>query len=62
MRELLHAKAAQNNDVQECLRRTGTKQIIENSPWDSYWGCGPNGNGKNMTGKILMEVRDQLMR
>jgi predicted NAD-dependent protein-ADP-ribosyltransferase YbiA (DUF1768 family) len=39
---------------------TGDEEIIENSPIDSYWGCGADGQGKNMLGKILMETRDIL--
>jgi hypothetical protein len=27
---------------------------------DSYWGDGGDGSGKNMLGKILMRVRDEL--
>jgi predicted NAD-dependent protein-ADP-ribosyltransferase YbiA (DUF1768 family) len=26
----------------------------------SYWGDGGDGSGKNMLGRILMEVREQL--
>jgi len=25
-----------------------------------YWGIGADGSGKNMLGKILMEIRDEL--
>jgi ribA/ribD-fused uncharacterized protein len=60
MTEILQAKAQQNADVADCLRSTGSKQIIENSPWDDFWGCGPNGDGQNMSGKILMQIRDEL--
>jgi predicted NAD-dependent protein-ADP-ribosyltransferase YbiA (DUF1768 family) len=27
---------------------------------DSYWGDGGDGSGKNMLGKVLMRVRDDL--
>jgi N-glycosidase YbiA len=33
---------------------------VENAPGDYYWGCGANGSGKNMLGKILQEVRLQI--
>ncbi len=33
---------------------------MENTSHDYYWGCGKNGGGKNMLGRILMEVRDEL--
>jgi ribA/ribD-fused uncharacterized protein len=60
MTELIRAKAAQNEDVREMLLKTGTKRIVENSPWDDFWGIGPNGDGQNQVGKILMQVRDEL--
>lgn len=28
-----------------------------NSPRDDFWGIGKNGNGKNMLGILLMEIR-----
>ncbi len=28
--------------------------------YDDYWGDGGNGQGKNMLGKILMKVREEL--
>lgn len=60
MTEILRAKLAQNQDVRDCLIKTGTKQLIENSPWDSFWGVGKNGDGQNQMGKILMELRKEL--
>ena len=60
MTELVRAKAAQHKDVRDCLLATGTKQIVENSPWDDFWGNGPDGIGQNKMGIILMQVRDEL--
>lgn len=57
MRELMRAKLEQNEDVQECLQATETKRIVENSPWDSFWGCGNDGRGQNILGKLWMELR-----
>lgn len=59
MYELLVAKVAQHEDVREVLHRTGNKTIVENSPVDSFWGCGADGKGENWSGKLLMKVRDQ---
>lgn len=36
------------------------EEIIENTMYDYYWGCGTNGGGRNMLGKILMEAREIL--
>ncbi len=60
MEEIFRAKAEQNEDVRERLIKTGRKQIIENSPVDSFWGIGPKGDGQNMVGKIWMKIRDEL--
>ncbi|HSW99200.1 MAG TPA: NADAR family protein [Candidatus Saccharimonadales bacterium] len=62
MAELVRAKAAQHQDVRETLLATGTKAIVENSPWDDFWGCGKDGLGANHMGHILMDVRGQLPR
>ena len=59
MRELLRAKLAQNEDVRECLKATGAKTIVENSPWDNFWGCGADGKGENTMGKLWMELRSE---
>lgn len=60
MTEINRAKFIQNEDALECLLKTGNKKIVENSPWNSFWGCGENGKGKNMMGKILMQIREEL--
>lgn len=39
------------------LLATGDEEIVENACGDDYWGCGADGTGKNMLGKILMETR-----
>jgi predicted NAD-dependent protein-ADP-ribosyltransferase YbiA (DUF1768 family) len=46
--------------MSKCLLETGDREIIENSPVDSYWGIGPDGRGENMVGKILMRLRKEL--
>jgi ribA/ribD-fused uncharacterized protein len=60
MTELVRAKVVQNDDVRECLLRTGNKAIVENSPWDSFWGIGAEGKGQNQMGKILMQIRSEI--
>jgi hypothetical protein len=39
---------------------TGDAALIETSSIDAFWGIGKKGIGKNMLGKLLMEVRDEL--
>jgi len=60
MEEILRAKLEQHEDVQDALKRTGKRKIIENSPVDSFWGIGPNKDGKSMLGNIWMKIRDDL--
>lgn len=54
------AKAVQNKEVAAALASTGNLVIIEDAKTDSYWGCGPDGLGKNQLGKTLMAVREML--
>jgi hypothetical protein len=42
------------------LLGTGDEELVENAPGDYYWGCGADGSGRNMLGRILMEVRSGL--
>jgi len=60
MEEILTAKAKQHKDVMEILKRTGTREIIENSPIDDFWGIGPDHKGQNVIGKIWMKIRDSI--
>lgn len=60
MKRILHAKAAQHEYVKRKLLATGDRELVENSWRDDYWGWGPNKDGKNMLGKLWMEVRAEL--
>ena len=60
MEEILRAKVEQHEDVQEILKKTGNRKIIENSPVDDFWGIGLDGKGKNIIGEIWMKIRDNL--
>lgn len=60
MRRALIQKFTEHQDLRQLLLDTDDQEIVENSPIDYYWGCGQDGTGKNMLGKILMEVRDIL--
>jgi len=51
MFEIVLAKTTQHQDVREMLLATENKTIIENSPVDSFWGCGEGGKGENQMGK-----------
>lgn len=60
MREILHAKAEQHEYVRRKLLETGDRELVEDSWRDPFWGWGENRDGKNMLGKLWMEVRAEL--
>lgn len=60
MRDILRAKVAQHPYVRKKLLDTGDRELIENSWRDSYWGWGENRDGKNMLGRLWMEIRAEL--
>jgi ribA/ribD-fused uncharacterized protein len=66
-----HAKFAQNSELGDFLRNTGSKVLVEASPYDRIWGIGMRKdnehvenpllwNGLNLLGFALMEVRHRL--
>ncbi len=60
MEEILRAKLTQHEKVQALLLETVGKDIIENSPTDSFWGIGEEGKGENHLGKLWMKLRSEL--
>ena len=60
MRRADWAKYAQNPPLAELLLATGTAELVEDFPSEACWGIGPDGEGLNWAGRVLMEVRDGL--
>lgn len=60
MTSILMAKAGQHEYVRRKLLATGDRELVENSWRDNFWGWGPSKDGKNMLGKLWMEVRAEL--
>ncbi len=60
MRQAIIAKFTQYEDMKTLLLSTGDSELIEHTTNDNYWADGGDGTGKNMLGKILMDVREQL--
>ncbi len=46
-----------NDTARNVLINTEDELLIENSPYDNYWGIGRTGEGKNHLGTILMRER-----
>ena len=55
-------KFRQNPDILQKLLDTGNEEIIEANDQDSFWGIGPDGDGENHMGEILMRVRENLKK
>jgi len=56
----VYAKFSQREKMNKTLLSTGNRAIVEHTVNDSYWGDGGDGTGRNMLGKILMRVREDL--
>lgn len=57
MRRAVLRKFESHADIRAVLLATGDEEIVEDAPRDAYWGRGPDGRGRNMLGRILMETR-----
>jgi ribA/ribD-fused uncharacterized protein len=60
MREILKAKVTQHEYVLRKLLATGNRTLTENSWRDNFWGWGEKRDGKNMLGKLWMEIREEI--
>lgn len=60
MKDIVMAKFTQNEDLKEKLLSTGNTYLEEGNTWgDRIWGV-VDGNGANLLGNILMNVRKEL--
>lgn len=63
MRQVLKAKFTQHEDLKEILLSTGDLRLVESAtvdnPVNRLWGE-VKGQGKNMLGQMLMDLRTQL--
>lgn len=70
MKNILRAKfriwqpdQATKNPLAKRLVLTGDRELIEGNTWgDTFWGQCPIGEGENMLGKLLMQVRSEIKR
>jgi predicted NAD-dependent protein-ADP-ribosyltransferase YbiA (DUF1768 family) len=66
MRDLLYSKFIANPDLRDKLLATGDRQLVEANWWeDSFWGVYVPKEGipfgSNVLGKLLMEVRAEVL-
>ena len=64
MYKALQAKFSQHEDLREELIATGSAFLVEHTENDNYWGDGNDGGtdtvGKNMLGKLLVKLREEI--
>jgi len=61
MLNALRAKFNQHPDLRKLLKSTGSRQLVEHTFNDAYWGDAGDGSGQNKLGKLLMQVRNELL-
>lgn len=60
MARALRAKFAQHEESRRVLLSTKRRRLIEDAPWDRYWGGTVRGS-KDRLGQMLMEIRAEWM-
>lgn len=60
MRRADRAKFTQHGELSALLLDTGDATLVEDSPYEAFWGTGTDGLGENWAGRVLMEVRAEL--
>ena len=62
MYDLVKQKFTNNGELRKKLLETGTAELVEGNTWgDTFWGFDLRyGEGRNMLGKILMDIRETL--
>jgi len=61
MEDILRHKLQQHKYVAQKLRESGSRELIENSEENAFWGRGPDWKGQNHCGKLWMKLRDELL-
>lgn len=60
MYTVLEYKFRQHPDLQKFLMNTGLRPLVKCS-YDTFWGDGGNGHGRNMHGKLLVKLRNTFL-
>ena len=66
MKKLMRLKVEQHKDVRDALVSSGeqkiVKHIVSGPPGDGFWDDGTDGKGLNHTGRMWMEIREELKK
>lgn len=60
MKKVLRLKFSTDEKAKHILLSTKNAKLRENSPFDKFWGY-YNGEGQNMLGKLLEEIREEFL-
>ncbi len=61
MYKALEAKFTQHADLKAKLLETQGYSIVEHTKNDAYWADAGDGTGKNMLGKLLVQLREAII-
>lgn len=62
MKGLCRQKFENNSHLRQMLLMTEDAHLEERNSWgDTFWGTDVNGQGENHLGKILMDIREELL-
>lgn len=61
MEELFRAKISQHPEVLEILKLSGDRGLLKNVEDDYFWGTGKDGSGQNVSGKLWMKIRSEMI-
>ena len=61
MEDICRHKLMQHEYIRKKLLQTLDLPLAEDSPKDSFWGWGPDHEGRNELGKVWMRLRDWLI-
>ena len=59
MYKILQVKFS-DNELKRQLLETRNAILLEDSKTDAFWGIGKKGTGRNMLGKLLMKIREEI--
>lgn len=61
MRQALRAKFTQHKALGTLLMVTAPNTLVEHTEHDAFWGDGGHGKGQNWLGRLLMELRGEML-
>lgn len=62
MTRAIYTQCRTHEDMSASLLATSDENLIEDSQFDYFWGCGRDRRGENHFGKVLMNVRVKLQQ